>query len=451
MAGSFHDDWENEGYFKYLNSREHDSFCKKIQADRRKGILTNIPEELQHPVWGVIKDSITETLALWQVALLYYPFRDKINTDHPQAFNFKNRRRYVVFDLLDSIYAGELKLFSIPKPEIESTVHFESAPLEYQVKAKIHVNDLAEAIRAFKVSSVYSTLVKQWRILATKRSKPTLGFMDAPEAPRVIRYFSYPFAWMKPSENGELRDCIEGIPKSLTYPRSPEVRMMDTRDEWLRHRLSPDSYDAEIKLSHWFQEQLKGIHADLNKGILSYPLLDTPRYLNNMLETRNNQPITVHTENSIPINPKAIQPNINEFTTNTSEEIFGDCKRKYPVLVDHSKTIETSQLLEPSSKKCQSDEIQWVLKAPERERDVYFLFERLVSIHGTEAINPSSLWAIIFSGDARLSSFVEIVSYSAEMPTRAIFKDKVANRERDFKWFEKAFKRLFVRLEIKGN
>lgn len=289
MAGSFHDDWEDEDYVEHLSSHEHDSLCRKIHADRCKGILTNIPEELQHPAWGIIKDSITETLALWQVALLYYPFRDKINTDHPQAFNFKNRRRYVVFDLLDSIYSGGLKLYSIPTSEIESTVHFESSPIEYQVKAKIHVNDLAEAIRNFNVSSVYSKLVKQWRMLAARRSQPTLSFMDAPEAPRVIRCFSYPFGWMRPDENGELRDCIEGIPQSMTYPCPPEIRMMDTKDEWLHHRFSPVRYDENIQISHWFQEQLRDIYADLDKGILSYPLLDTPRYLNNMLETENPQ------------------------------------------------------------------------------------------------------------------------------------------------------------------
>lgn len=300
MAGSFHDDWEDEDYFKPLNLHEHDFLCRKIHADRCKGILANIPEELQHPVWGILKDSITETLALWQVALLYYPFRDKINTDHPHAFNFKNRRRYVVFDLLDSIYSGGLKIYSIPTPEIESTVHFESSPIEYQVKAKIHVNDLAEAIRNFNVSSSYSKLVKQWRMLAARRSQPTLGFMDAPEAPRVIRCFSYPFAWMRPDENGELRDCIEGIPQSMTYPHPPEIRMMDTRDEWLPRRHPPRIYDLEIQISHWFQEQLKGIYADLDKGILSYPLLDTPRYLNNMLETASVQPPTTEPPTNTP-------------------------------------------------------------------------------------------------------------------------------------------------------
>jgi hypothetical protein len=84
--------------------------------------------------------------------------------------------------------------------------------------------------------------------------------------------------------------------------------MMDTRDEWLPRRHPPRIYDLEIQISHWFQEQLKGIYADLDKGILSYPLLDTPRYLNNMLETASVQQTTVHTQSSTSTDLQAIKP-----------------------------------------------------------------------------------------------------------------------------------------------
>ena len=279
MSGSFYDDWNDGNYFQNLSATEHDAICKMVFVERLNGNLDDIPEGLQHPAWAAVKDSITESLALWQIALLHFPFKDKIDSDHPLAFNFKNRRRYLIFDLLDAVYAGGLKLHSLPRQDIENPLYFESSPLDAQLKAKIHVNDLEDAITGLKVNMAYSVLVKQWRMLAAKRRQPALEFMSAPETQRVIGCFSYPFSWLTPDENGELRDSIEGIPLSMAYPSAPEIRKMDTREEWYHHRLSPENYDEKILKSRWMQRRLVEMQRNVHKGILSYPLLERPPYM----------------------------------------------------------------------------------------------------------------------------------------------------------------------------
>ncbi len=265
------------GEYVDIYHHEYDYLCKKIYLRRLNGEYVDIPTEIEHPVWRDIKNSIGEVLALWQIALLWFPYKDKVNSDHPLNFNYKNRRRYLLMDLIDSINAYGLDLTSLP-PEIKDRSSFEKAPLEHQAKAKIHIDNLSEAIKDFKFSHSYSKLIKQWRMSSARKRSPSLGFLDIPEKPRVIGNFSYPIGWMKYNEEGELIDSVENLPKEILGCRNITIKQMDTYDSWLKHRY-PVFKPDELLPYHWGQERWREVLADLHKGILSYPMLNQPCYI----------------------------------------------------------------------------------------------------------------------------------------------------------------------------
>lgn len=416
-----------------LEARLHDAFCKITEDSYWDSSGTyDIHPAIAHPEWINIKDRIYPSLMIWQIAYMVCPFRDVWHSNNPIVGGYFSERWSVMYEIIDCIECGYINNYQLP-PEISNPSQLEAASLDYKVRIKVHFDDLANAIRSGGFAYWHSKWIRVWVAHSTRSKKPKLPFSPPLEPIHVQGIFN---------EQGFFRE-VEGKPFELEEVTAPDwtgikQTYADSFTIWqekYRHR----------NIHPVFENQLEWLKCNLNTAsvieIQPIYMAGDPKPPTYKLGEKP-QPNTT-------IDLQPIQSTTSKLTKNTTEEILGECKSKYPVLVDHSKIIETSQLPEPSSKKCQPDEIQWVLKAPKRERDVYFLFERLVNIYGAESINTHSLWAIIFSGDGRLSSLVEIVSYSAEIPTRAIFKDKVANRERDFKWFDKAFKRLFVPVEIK--
>ena len=128
-----------------LYARLHDALIAAVEDEREHNPLCSIPDAVALPEWHGIKNAITKPLSIWNIAVMRYPYRDVWPTDNPQLPNFANKRRWLVYDLLDAVYRDEIKIYQYPD-EIDNQAMFKRANVNHQAKAEIHVNSLRAAI-----------------------------------------------------------------------------------------------------------------------------------------------------------------------------------------------------------------------------------------------------------------------------------------------------------------
>lgn len=370
-----------------LEARLHDAFCKITEDSYWDSSGTyDINPAIAHPEWLNIKDRIYPSLMIWQIAYMVCPFRDVWHSNNPIVGGYFSERWNVMYEIIDCIECGYINNYQLP-PEISNPSQLEAASLDYKVRIKVHFDDLANAIRSGGFAYWNSKWIRLWVAHSTRSKKPKLPFSPPSEPIHVQGIFN---------EQGFFRE-VEGKPFELEEVTAPD---------WTGIKQTyADSFTI-------WQEKYR--HRNI------YPVFE------NQLEWLEHN---LNTERVIEIQPMymAGDPKPTTYKLGKNPQVNSD------------KFLASNQLVEDV----------WHLKKPERERDVYYLFEKLVRVSGTDISSVEFLWSVVFSGDSRLCNAIEVVRYSVENPERAIFKDKMANRERDFKWFEKAFKRLFVPLEIK--
>jgi len=164
----------------FLYARLYELMREAVEDERLDNPLCPIPDAIAIPEWHGIKNAITKPLSIWNIAVMRYPYRDLWPTDNPSMWhNYANKRRHLVYELLDAVYRDEIKIYQYPA-EIDNQAMFKRADTSHQAKAEIHVDSLRAAILEDRFSWRHSIVVKIWDCLIKACKSATLPFQDPP-------------------------------------------------------------------------------------------------------------------------------------------------------------------------------------------------------------------------------------------------------------------------------
>lgn len=165
-----------------FEAKLHLALCKVTENEYwRSSGECFIHPAIVHPEWEKIKDRIYPVVMIWQLAYMVYPFVDEWESFNPflrQSY-FMERLR-VIYDVIDAVECGYFKNYQLP-PEIESMNQLEVSSIENKAKIKIHVDDLASAIKQGGLNWWCSKWVSLWLAHTKRTTKPKLAFSPAPE------------------------------------------------------------------------------------------------------------------------------------------------------------------------------------------------------------------------------------------------------------------------------
>lgn len=209
-----------------LYARLHDALIAAVEDERLHNPLCPIPDAVALPEWHGIKNAITKPLSIWNIALMRYPYRDVWPTDNPNSQNFANKRRWLVYELLDAVYRDEIKIYQYPV-EIDNQAMFKRADINHQAKAEIHVNSLRAAIVEDCVYWGHFKVVKLWDSLATACQSPSLPFQDPPTPIRLQNTFTnIAFFRSSPDDVLTMQTTTENLPEDIN------LEFMDSWEIW---------------------------------------------------------------------------------------------------------------------------------------------------------------------------------------------------------------------------